>query len=113
VASLEAAVAAARRPALVEPFKASAERFLHDLRGTLQTNTDKARLLLARALDRIVLQCEGSSLVAHFYGSVAGVLQITDQEMLTARAGAGSPSHIVPYHRVQVSRLPPPHLRRR
>ena len=89
VALLEAAVAAARRPALVEPFKASVERFLHDLRGTLQTNTDKARRLLARALDRIVLQCEGSSLVAHFYGNIAGVLQITDQETLTARAGAG------------------------
>jgi len=89
VASLEAAVAAARRPLLVEPFKASVERFLHDLRGTLQTNTDKARRLLARALDRIVLQCEGSSLVAHFYGNIAGVLQINDQQMLTARAGAG------------------------
>ena len=113
MASLEAAVAAAHRPPLVEPFKASVERFLHDLRRTLQTNADKARRLLACALDRIVLRCEGSSLVAHFYGNLAGVLQVTDQEMLTDRAGAGSPSHIVPYHRVQVSRLPPPHLRRR
>ena len=69
--------------------RSSVERFLQDLRGTLQTNTDKARRLLARALDRIVLQCEGSSLVAHFYGNIAGVLQITDQETLTARAGAG------------------------
>jgi hypothetical protein len=97
VASLEAAVAATRRPPLVEPFKASVERFLHDLRGTLQTNTDKARRLLARALDRIVLQCEGSSLVAHFYGNIAGVLQITDQEMLTARVGAGRGISYLPH----------------
>ena len=51
--------------------------------------TQMARRLLARALDRIVLQCEGKSLVAQSYGNIAGVLQIPDGEMLTARADAG------------------------
>ena len=89
VASLEAAVKAARWPSLGEPFRVSVDRFLHDLRVTLETNTDKARRLLARALDRIVLQREGNSLVAHFYGNLAGVIRIADGGLITDRAGAG------------------------
>jgi len=86
---LEAALAAARKPTDIEPFTVSAERFLRDLRETLETNTEKARRLLARAVDRIVQQREGTSHVAYFYGNLAGVLQIDDRGLLTDRAGAG------------------------
>ena len=85
---LEAALAAARKPTDIEPFTVSAERFLRDLRETLETNTEKARRLLARAVDRIVQQREGTSHVAYFYGNLAGVLQIDDRGLLTDRAGA-------------------------
>ena len=72
----------------IEPFTVSAERFLRRFRETLETNTEKARRLLARAVDRIVQQREGTSHVAYFYGNLAGVLQIDDRGLLTDRAGA-------------------------
>jgi hypothetical protein len=53
----------------------------------------------------------GKRLIAQVVGNFAGVSALEPD--LCASVGAGSPSRIVPYHRVQVSQLPPPNLRRR
>lgn len=45
---------------------------------TTCNNTDKARRLLARVLDRIMLQREGGSLVEHSYGNLGVVMEVAD-----------------------------------
>lgn len=115
VAVLEAALLEARRPpAPVAPLAVSVERYLRDLRATVDTNPDKARRLLARGVERIVLRRQGPLLIADVFGNLAGVLQIseTNGEGMVDDVGAGSPARIVPYHRAQVSWLPPANLRR-
>jgi len=64
---------------------------LHDLRATVDTNPDKARRLLARGVERIVLRRQGPRLIADVFGSLAGVLQIgeTIGEGMVDDVGAG------------------------
>ncbi len=61
VAALEAALAGPRRqPVRVASLASSVEQYLRDLRGTVGRNTDLARRLLVRGLDRIVLRRDGA-----------------------------------------------------
>lgn len=60
IAALEQAVRDARQqPAPVVSVRSVIERYLRDLRATLETNVDQARRLLALAADKIVLLREG------------------------------------------------------
>jgi hypothetical protein len=90
VARLEQAVRdLKRRPAPVASFASSVRRYLDDLRGTLETNVEEARRLLARGLDRIVLRRgEDGHLWAEVRGNLSGILQLNDGGLL-AGVGAG------------------------
>ncbi|HYM70230.1 MAG TPA: hypothetical protein VEZ44_11585, partial [bacterium] len=89
VARFESLLGEARRaPNPVVPFAVSVERYLRDLRATVNTNPEKARRLLSRAVERIVLKREGPRLVADVYGTLAGVLDIGDTGVGDS-AGAG------------------------
>ncbi len=96
VTSLEAALAVAKRkPAPIEPLAVSVDRYLRELRTTVSVNPEKARRLLARGIERIVLQREDSQLVAYFHGTLAEILRINDNAMSgrpTDQAGAGRPT---------------------
>lgn len=65
------------------------ERYLHDLRGTLETNVDEARRMLALAIDKIVLKRDGTNLVAEFCGRLAGVLSLETDLLGSIGAGRG------------------------
>jgi hypothetical protein len=111
VAECEAALAAAREvPEKIQRPSSSIGRYLEDLRGALETDTDRARRLLVKMLGKVMLRREGARLLAEVKGDLLGLLDV-DEEVF-GRAGAGSPSRIVPYHRVQVGWLPPANLRR-
>jgi hypothetical protein len=61
--------------------------YLDDLRGTLETNVEEARRLLARGLDRIVLRRgEDGHPWAEVRGNLSWVLQLNDGVLL---AGVG------------------------
>ena len=96
VAALETALEEARRPpSPIEPLALSVERYLHDLRSTVNVNPKKGRRLLARSVERIVLQREGPHLVAHFFGTLAGIVRIGDNttgDVPSDGAGAGGRS---------------------
>jgi hypothetical protein len=114
VAELEAAVRIAPAgPPILPPIEGAVEVYLRDLRATLETDAPRARELLARGIGSITLRPVGKQLVAELQGNLAGLLGDTEPVGMFPNDGAGSPSHIVPYYRVQVSRLPPPNLRRR
>ena len=98
------------RRAPTAPVHVVVERYLEHLRATLASNVDEARRMLSLAIEKIVLRCEGPRLVAEITGNLAGMFVL--EPGLCASGGAGSPSHIVPYHRAQVSWLPPLRLRR-
>jgi hypothetical protein len=102
------ASAATRRDVVVLP--SVVEGYLKDLRGSLGRDPERARELLAKLLGPITLRREGNKLVAEVRGNLPTLLDMNDA---LYKCGAGSPSRIVPYYRVQVSRLPPPNLRRR
>ncbi len=90
VAALEQAVSdAKRRPAPVASVQSVVERYLRDLRATLETNVDEARRLLRLAIETIVLRREGAHLVARVTGNLTGLLSLGDQEGVLARVGAG------------------------
>ncbi len=80
--------------------------YLDDFRGK---DTDRARGLLAKLIGHITLRRRDDRLVAEVRGNLPGLLGL---EGVCGKYGAGRASHIVPYHRVQVSQLPPPNLRR-
>ena len=112
VAALEqAARDVGRHPAPVVPVKSVVIAYLTTPRETLGTNVDEAHRLLTRALDNIVLQRDGRRLVAEITRNFAGILQV--EETVFGSIGAGRASRIVPYHRVQVSWLPPANIRHR
>jgi hypothetical protein len=74
VAVLEQAVRdAGRRPSPVVA-KSVVERYLRDLRATVETNVEAARHMLSLALDKIALRREGPRLVAEVTGNYAGIL---------------------------------------
>jgi site-specific DNA recombinase len=56
VAACEAAIREAKRPAPVVVVKTAIDRYLADLRATLEGDVDEARRLLAKGFDRIVLR---------------------------------------------------------
>ena len=78
-----------RRPAPVASVRSVVERYLHDLRGTLETNVDEARRMLALAIDKIVLKRDGTNLVAEFCGRLAGVLSLETDLLGSIGAGRG------------------------
>jgi site-specific DNA recombinase len=91
VAALEqAAHDARRRPAPVVSVQSVVERYLRDLRTTMETNVDEARRLLSLAVDKIVLRREGKRLIARVTGSLVGMFALEPD--LLASVGAGSPS---------------------
>jgi hypothetical protein len=65
------------------------EMCLRDLRGTLETDPDYARGLLAKLIDSITLRKEGDRLFADVRGNITGLLGL-DSEY--DNRGAGSPS---------------------
>ena len=90
VAVLEQAVRDARRqPAPVVSVRSVIERYLRDLRATLEMNVDQARRLLALAVDKIVLVREGRLLVAEITGNLAGVLTLDHSMFGSVGAGRG------------------------
>ncbi len=90
VIALEQATRDARkRSAPVASVRSVVERYLHDLRGTLEGNVDEARRMLSLAIDRIVLKRGGAHLVAEFYGQLAGVLSLEPDLLGSIGAGRG------------------------
>ncbi len=90
VAALEQAVRDAhRQPAPVVSVRSVVERYLHNLRATLETNVEQARRLLALALDKVVLVREGRLLVAEITGNFAGVLTLEYSPFGSVGAGRG------------------------
>ena len=88
VAECEAAVAAAQKmPAKIEPPSISIGRYLEDLRGALETKTDRARRLLAKMLGKVTLRRDGTRLLADVKGDLPSLLDV-DEEVF-GRAGAG------------------------
>lgn len=91
VAECEAAVTAARQmPTKIQPPSSSINRYLEDLRGALETDTDRARRLLAKMLGKVTLRRDGARLLADVKGNLPGLLDV-DEEVF-GKAGAGSPS---------------------
>ncbi len=89
VAALEQAIREThQRPVSVVSMKSVVERYLRDLRGTLETNVDEARRLLSLALEKIVLRTEGEHVVARITGNMAGLLTLGGVGMV-ASVGAG------------------------
>ena len=90
----EAAVREAKQPAPVVVVKTAIDRYLADLRATVEGDIDGARRLLTRGFDRIVLRRdEDGHLWAEVRGNLAGLLNLEDAD-LVARVGAGSPEQM-------------------
>lgn len=90
VAAMEQAVGDARRqPAPVVSVRSVVERYVRNLRETLEANVDQARRLLAVAVDKIVLVREGRLLVAEITGNLAGVLTLEHSMFGSVGAGRG------------------------
>jgi hypothetical protein len=88
VAECQAAIAAVREmPVKIPPPSSSINRYLEDLRGALETDTDRARRLLAKMLGKVTLRREGARLLAEVKGDLLGLLEV-DEEMF-GKAGAG------------------------
>ena len=90
VAACEAAVREAKQHrAPVVLVKPAIDRYLTDLRATLEGDIDEARRLLNRGFARIVLRRdEGGRLWPEVRGNLAGLLNLEDSDMV-ARVGAG------------------------
>jgi hypothetical protein len=61
---------------------------------------EKARRLLSRGIERIVLRREDKQLVAYFHGTLAGILRINDTAMNgrpTDQGGAGRETSSLAY----------------
>ena len=69
-------------------------RYLSDLRATLSTDVEAARLLLARLLGSVTLRRVGTHMVAEIEGNVDAVLN--REETCSDNPGAGSPSRSLP-----------------
>jgi len=68
-----------RRAAPVVSLESSVRQYLDDLRSTVETNIEEARRLLARGVERIVLQRdEAGRLWAEMRGNLAGILKVDD-----------------------------------
>jgi site-specific DNA recombinase len=88
IAECEAALATARNvPAKIQRPSASIGRYLEDLRGALETDTERARRLLAKMLGKVRLRRDGIRLLAEIKGNLSGLLDV-DEEVF-GRAGAG------------------------
>jgi site-specific DNA recombinase len=88
VAECEASLAAARQmPVKIQPPSSSINRYLEDLRGALETDTDRARRLLVKMLGKVTLRRDGARLLADVKGNLPGLLDV-DEEVF-GRAGAG------------------------
>ncbi|HKV45895.1 MAG TPA: hypothetical protein VJT32_14660 [bacterium] len=80
--------AARQMPTKIQPPSSSIHRYLKDLRGTLETDTDRARRLLTKMLGKVTLRRDGARLLADVKGNLPGLLDVE----VFGRAGAGSPS---------------------
>ncbi len=65
------------------------ERYLRDLRGTLESNVDEARRMLSLAVDKIVLRREGKRLIARVTGNLAGMFALEPDLLASVGAGRG------------------------
>jgi hypothetical protein len=52
--------------------------YLGDLKGTLDRDTDHARMLLERLVGKIILRRDGNHLVAEFAANLPGILDLED-----------------------------------
>ena len=88
VGECEAAMASPDKiPARVQPPSSSINRYLEDLRGALETDTDRARRLLVKMLGKVTLRRDGTRLLADVKGDLPSLLDV-DEEVF-GRAGAG------------------------
>ena len=95
VAECDAVVTAAREmPTKIQPPSSSINRYLEDLRGALETDTDRARRLLAKMLGKVTLRRDGARLLADVKGNLPGLLDV-DEEVF-GKAGAESPVRLFP-----------------
>jgi hypothetical protein len=79
-----------RRAAPVVSLESSVRQYLDDLRSTVETNIEEARRLLARGVERIVLQRdEAGRLWAEMRGNLAGILKVDDGVLAGVGAGRG------------------------
>jgi hypothetical protein len=60
----------------------------NDLKGTVETDPDHARALIAKLIGKITLRVKDGHLWAEMRGNVAGLLAVDDQ---VGNTGAGSP----------------------
>jgi len=89
VAELEAALAMPEVMPQLDVLPERVESYLRDLRGTLNTDTATARLLLSSLLEPIRLRPVGRQLVGELRGNLAFLLE---EDGAVANYGAGSPS---------------------
>lgn len=66
-----------RQPVPAPSVSSAVDRYLRDLRGTLETNVDAARRMLALAVEKIVLVRDGPRLMAEVRGNMVGLLEIS------------------------------------
>jgi len=90
VAERETALAAAlETPAKIQSPSASIGRYLEDLHGALETNTDRARRLLSKILGKVTLHRDGDRLAAEVKGDLPGLLDVDEEMFGRASAGRG------------------------
>ncbi len=77
--------ASAEKPTVVY-LPSVVEACLRDLMGTLETDPDHARALIARLIGKITLRAKDGHLWAEMRGNIAGILEVDDQ---VGNAGAG------------------------
>lgn len=86
---LEAALRSPRPQKLVA-LPTVIEGYLQDLRETLDSDTDRARVLLRKLVGKVVLRRDGERLIADLMGNLPGLLNLDEREF--GNPGAGRPS---------------------
>ena len=96
IARLEAALGVPAEKPKVVYLPSIVEGCLHDLKGSVETDPDHARALIAKLIGKITLRRKDGHLWAEMRGNIARLLEI---EVPVGNGGAGSPSpslaHIV------------------
>jgi hypothetical protein len=96
IARLEVMVQAPAQKSRIAYLPDVVEACLRDLKGTLETDPDHGRALVAKLIGTITLRRKDDRLWAEMQGNLAGLLEVDEQ---VGNGGAGSPSltlaHIV------------------
>lgn len=90
IAHLDTALQASAETPKVVDLPSVVEAYLHHLKGTVQTDPDHVRALIAKLIGKITLRVKDGHLWAEIRGNVAGLVAVDDQ---VGNAGAGRLVH--------------------